>query len=93
MTLTAHQQRVLGYIRYFQQSRRYSPSLPDLAVAFGNRSHSGMQKTVNKLAAAGALQLSPTGRICFEMKKRRWEPIQLPVVTSGRCYLSFRVVP
>ena len=34
-TLTAHQRTVLSYIREFQEKRGYSPSLADLAIAFG----------------------------------------------------------
>ena len=62
-TLTAHQRTVLSYIREFQHKRGYSPSLADLAIAFGVRSKNAIAKVVNVLTKAGHLEKDPKGRI------------------------------
>lgn len=62
-TLTPHQRTVLSYIREFQQKRGYSPSLADLAVAFGVRSKNAVAKVVTALFRAGHLEKDPKGRI------------------------------
>ncbi len=62
-SLTAHQQTVLSFIREFQQKRGYSPSLADLAVAFGVKSKNAIAKVVNALSKAGHLGKDPKGRI------------------------------
>jgi repressor LexA len=49
MSLTPHQRTTLNYIREFQRKRGYSPSLSDLAVAFGVRSKNAIAKVVNAL--------------------------------------------
>jgi ribosomal protein L3 len=41
MSLTPHQRTVLNYISEFQNKRGYSPSLADLAVAFGGAGRDG----------------------------------------------------
>lgn len=61
--LTPHQRTVLNFIREFQQKRGYSPSLADLAVAFGVKSKNAIAKVVNALSKAGHLGKDPKGRI------------------------------
>ncbi len=63
MTLTPHQRTALNYIREFQRKRGYSPSLADLAVAFGVRSKNAIAKVVNVLVNQGFLEKDPKGRI------------------------------
>ncbi|MBU0458013.1 transcriptional repressor LexA [Patescibacteria group bacterium] len=62
-TLTPHQRTVLNYIREFQVKRGYSPSLSDLALAFGVRSKNAVAKVVNALAREGQIEKDPKGRI------------------------------
>ncbi|PIQ76773.1 repressor LexA [Candidatus Peregrinibacteria bacterium CG10_big_fil_rev_8_21_14_0_10_49_24] len=61
--LTPHQRTVLTYIGEFQHKRGYSPSLSDLAVAFGVRSKNAIAKVVNVLVREGHLEKDPKGRI------------------------------
>jgi repressor LexA len=63
MTLTPHQRTTLNYIREFQRKRGYSPSLSDLAVAFGVRSKNAIAKVVNALVRERHLEKDPKGRI------------------------------
>lgn len=63
MTLTSHQRTTLNYIREFQHKRGYSPSLSDLAVAFGVRSKNAVAKVVTALVREGYLEKDPKGRI------------------------------
>ncbi len=63
MTLTPHQRTVLNYIREFQSKRGYSPSLADLALAFGVRSKNAIAKVVNALEREKQLEKDPKGRI------------------------------
>jgi repressor LexA len=63
MSLTPHQRTVLNYITEFQSKREYSPSLADLAVAFGVKSKNSIAKVVNTLVAARHLEKDPKGRI------------------------------
>ncbi|MDD5026648.1 MAG: transcriptional repressor LexA [Candidatus Peribacteraceae bacterium] len=63
MTLTPHQRTVLNYIREFQVKRGYSPSLSDLALAFGVRSKNAVAKVVNALFRERQLEKDPKGRI------------------------------
>ncbi len=62
-TLTPHQRTTLNYIREFQRKRGYSPSLSDLAIAFGVRSKNAVAKVVSALVRNGHLQKDPKGRI------------------------------
>lgn len=62
-TLTPHQRTVLSYIREFQHKRGYSPSLADLAIAFGVRSKNAIAKVVNVLTKTKHLEKDPKGRI------------------------------
>lgn len=63
MALTPHQRTTLNYIREFQHKRGYSPSLSDLALAFGVRSKNAVAKVVTALVKAGFLEKDPKGRI------------------------------
>lgn len=63
MTLTPHQRMTLNYIREFQRKRGYTPSLSDLAVAFGVRSKNAIAKVVGALVREGHLEKDPKGRI------------------------------
>lgn len=63
MPLTSHQQTVLNYIGEFQAKHGYSPSLADLAVAFGVRSKNSIAKVVNALVLQKQLHKDPKGRI------------------------------
>ena len=63
MPLTPHQRTVLNYIAEFQKKRGYSPSLADLALAFGVRSKNAIAKVVNALVREGHIEKDPKGRI------------------------------
>ncbi len=63
MTLTPHQRTVLNYITEFQNKRGYSPSLADLAIAFGVRSKNSIAKVVNTLVHEKQIEKDPKGRI------------------------------
>lgn len=63
MSLTPHQRTVLNFIVEFQQKRGYSPSLSDLATAFGVSSKNAIAKVVNALVREGQLEKDPKGRI------------------------------
>jgi repressor LexA len=63
MALTPHQRTVLNYITEFQNKRGYSPSLADLAIAFGVRSKNSIAKVVNTLVNAKHIEKDPKGRI------------------------------
>ena len=79
-TLTPHQRTVLNYIREFQQKRGYSPSLADLALAFGVRSKNAIAKVVNALFKNGHLEKDPKGRIkIFEIIQEAFAPLALPL--------------
>lgn len=76
MTLTPHQRTALNYIREFQKKRGYSPSLADLAIAFGVRSKNAIAKVVNALVNQGFLEKDPKGRIkILELQQERDESI------------------
>ena len=82
MTLTTHQQTVLKHIREFQQKRGYSPSLADLALAFGVRSKNAVAKVVNVLAREKQIEKDPKGRIKILERKVVHEaapPLTLPL--------------
>lgn len=63
MSPTTHQKTVLEYIKEFQRKRGYSPSLSDLALAFGVRSKNAIAKVVNALEREKQLKKDPKGRI------------------------------
>lgn len=78
--LTPHQRTVLNYISEFQAKRGYSPSLADLAVAFGVRSKNAVAKVVNVLTRAGHLEKDPKGRIkILEREGEEFKPMALPL--------------
>jgi repressor LexA len=63
MALTPHQRTVLNYITEFQGKKGYSPSLSDLATAFGLSSKNSIAKVVNTLVSQHYLEKDPKGRI------------------------------
>jgi len=63
MTLTPHQRTVLNYVVEFQHKRGYSPSLSDLALAFGVRSKNAVAKVVSALVRERQIEKDPRGRI------------------------------
>ena len=82
MTLTPHQRTVLNYISEFQRKRGYSPSLSDLATAFGVRSKNAVAKVVNALEREKEIEKDPKGRIkILEMKEEvsAPQPMMLPL--------------
>lgn len=80
-TLTPHQKTVLSYIREFQSKRGYSPSLSDLAIAFGVRSKNAVAKVVNALFKAGHVEKDPKGRIKIleRIQEALHAPMSLPL--------------
>lgn len=62
-TITSHQRTVLSYIREFQEKKGYSPSLSDLATAFGVKSKNAIAKVINALHKAKQIEKDPKGRI------------------------------
>lgn len=87
MTLTPHQRTTLNYIREFQRKRGYSPSLSDLAVAFGVRSKNAIAKVVNALVREKHIQKDPKGRIkILEQEETIMNKFSLPLfgpITAG----------
>lgn len=82
MPLTPHQRTVLNYIREFQVKRGYSPSLADLALAFGVRSKNAIAKVVNALLREKQLEKDPKGRIKIlerDEDDARPQPMVLPL--------------
>lgn len=80
-TLTTHQRTVLSFIRDFQAKHGYSPSLADLATAFGVKSKNAIAKVVNVLQKSGDLEKDPKGRIkIFErLEEALMGPLSLPL--------------
>ena len=82
MTLTPHQRTVLNYIVEFQHKRGYSPSLADLALAFGVRSKNAVAKVVVALVREGQIEKDPRGRIKIVEQTHEEEapqPMTLPL--------------
>lgn len=82
MTITPHQRTVLNYVGEFQRKRGYSPSLADLALAFGVRSKNAVAKVVNVLTREGLLEKDPKGRIKIidvAEESNHPEPMMLPL--------------
>jgi len=78
--LTPHQRTVLSYIRQFQVKRGYSPSLADLAIAFGVRSKNAVAKVINVLTRSGHIEKDPKGRIkILEHEAGDFKPLALPL--------------
>ena len=78
MPLTAHQRTTLNYIREFQRKKGYSPSLADLAIAFGVRSKNAIAKVVNALVREKHLEKDPKGRIKI-LEIQEEEGLHLPL--------------
>ena len=90
ITLTPHQRTVLSFVREFQTKRGYSPSLTDLAVAFGVRSKNAVAKVVRALTKMGFLEKDPRGRIKFtEMTERDERPAALALPLFGPIAAGF----
>ena len=80
-TLTAHQRTTLNYIREFQRKRGYSPSLADLAIAFGVRSKNAVAKVVTALVREGYIEKDPKGRIkIIEFNESERDAATMPLV-------------
>ena len=82
MSLTPHQRTVLNYIVEFQHKRGYSPSLADLALAFGVSSKNAIAKVVNILVREEQIEKDPKGRIKIIDKPvadAKPEPMMLPL--------------
>ena len=77
--LTDHQQAVLKQIKEFQHKRGYSPSLADLALAFGVRSKNAVAKVVNVLVRERQLQKDPKGRIKILERSSSKDPSFMPM--------------
>lgn len=87
--LTPHQRTVLTYIDEFQHKRGYSPSLADLAIAFGVRSKNAVAKVVNVLAREGHLEKDPKGRIKILDFEERESVLPLPLPLFGPIAAGF----
>ena len=82
--LTPHQRTVLSYIREFQLKRGYSPSLADLALAFGVRSKNAVAKVIAILVREGHIEKDPKGRIkIIDLKDRDDQPAPLMLPLFG----------
>ena len=90
MSLTPHQRTVLNYIREFQMKRGYSPSLSDLAVAFGVSSKNAIAKVVNVLVRENHIEKDPKGRIkIIEIAERNEEPQPMMLPLFGPISAGF----
>jgi len=90
MPLTPHQRTVLTYIGEFQKKRGYSPSLADLALAFGVRSKNAVAKVVNALERQGYLEKDPKGRIkIMEFPEQESAPASLMLPLFGPIAAGF----
>ena len=90
MPLTPHQRTVLNYITEFQNKRGYSPSLADLAVAFGVRSKNSIAKVVNTLVTQKHIEKDPKGRIkIISQAKEEHAPIALTLPLFGPIAAGF----
>ncbi len=82
MPITPHQRTVLNYISEFQLKHGYSPSLADLAIAFGVRSKNSIAKVVNALVGQKQIDKDPKGRIKIMPQHEEntgWNPLVLPL--------------
>jgi SOS regulatory protein LexA len=81
MSLTPHQRTVLNYIVEFQRKRGYSPSLADLALAFGVNSKNAIAKVVNALVRERHIEKDPKGRIKIieQPHEEHPQPMVLPL--------------
>ena len=84
MPLTPHQRTVLTYIREFQLKRGYSPSLSDLALAFGVRSKNAIAKVIAILVREAHIEKDPNGRIkIIDLQNRDDQPAPLMLPLFG----------
>lgn len=89
MTLTPHQRTVLNYITEFQNKRGYSPSLADLAIAFGVSSKNSIAKVVNTLVHEKQLEKDPKGRIKIVSMPQRDSVIPMVLPLFGPIAAGF----
>lgn len=90
MPLTPHQRTVLNYISEFQSKRGYSPSLSDLALAFGVRSKNAIAKVVNTLVLEKHLEKDPKGRIkILSQPQQQQEPTSMSLPLFGPIAAGF----
>lgn len=90
MSLTPHQRTVLNYIVEFQQKRGYSPSLSDLALAFGVSSKNAVAKVINALVREGHLAKDPKGRIkIVEVEEQAGSPQPMVLPLFGPISAGF----
>jgi repressor LexA len=89
LALTDHQKTVLEYIRDFQGKRGYSPSLADLAIAFGVRSKNAIAKVVNVLVRERFLEKDPKGRIKIVAQEEGSKPEPLTLSLFGPIAAGF----
>ncbi|MEK7137331.1 MAG: transcriptional repressor LexA [Patescibacteria group bacterium] len=89
LSLTDHQKTVLEYIRDFQGKRGYSPSLADLAIAFGLRSKNAVAKVVNVLVRERFLEKDPKGRIKIVAQEEGSKPEPLTLSLFGPIAAGF----
>lgn len=73
MSLTPHQRTVLNFIVEFQHKRGYSPSLSDLATAFGVSSKNAIAKVINALVREEQISKDPKGRIKIIERETEYE--------------------
>lgn len=89
MSITAHQRTVLNYITEFQSKRGYSPSLADLAVAFGVRSKNSIAKVVNTLVNEKQIEKDPKGRIKIVNMPQEDAPMPMALPLFGPIAAGF----
>lgn len=89
MALTPHQRTVLNYITEFQSKRGYSPSLADLAVAFGVRSKNSIAKVVNTLVTEKQIEKDPKGRIKIVAMSHDEIPVPMTLPLFGPIAAGF----
>ena len=89
LSLTDHQKTVLEYIRDFQGKRGYSPSLADLAIAFGVRSKNAIAKVVNVLVRERFIEKDPKGRIKIVAQDEEKKPEPLTLSLFGPIAAGF----
>lgn len=90
MKITRRQRQVLTFIRNWQETKKYSPSLHDIGTHLLQSPYTfAAQKHVAALCRAGLLKKDPQGRIKFP----KWTPFKAPTVSMGRCYLFAHALP
>lgn len=75
MSVSSRQQKVLAFIRLFQEENGYSPSLREICAALELSSAGSLIKHMRRLESEGLLKRSPG-------KKRAWSVVQGPIIPS-----------